>query len=106
LGEGQHATVFKCFKRNVIHDFGNDSDENTHDFQEDSSNFIKQGEEFAVKIVRSNDQEMLEAHTREFNIIKQLDHQNVIRGIELFRDDLKNEVYQVLTLFRGMELLD
>ena len=49
---------------------------------------------------------MLEAHEREFNIIKMLDHPNVIHGVEMFRDDMKNEVYQVLALFEGMELLD
>lgn len=46
-------------------------------------------ETFAVKIVRSDDQEMLDAHEREFEIIQLCNHKNVIRGIEKFRDELK-----------------
>ena len=63
-------------------------------------------EQFAVKLARSNDQEVLDAHEREYAIIKDLDHPNVIKGFELFKDDLKNEVHLVLRFVRGVELLD
>ena len=61
---------------------------------------------FAVKLVRSDDEEMLNAHEREFDIIKSMDHPNVVRGIEVFKDITKNEVWQVMELVDGLELLD
>ena len=47
---------------------------------------------FAVKVTRDDDQEKLKAHEEEFKILGRLDHPNVVKGIEIFRDDFKNEV--------------
>ena len=40
-----------------------------------------EAETYAVKIVRADDQEKIEAHIREFDILKSLDHKNLVRGI-------------------------
>lgn len=61
---------------------------------------------FAVKIVRDNDPEKLLAHEMEFKIMKNLDHANVVRAVEIFRDDFKNEIYQVMQYIEGSEILD
>ena len=51
VGEGQHASVYRCFRRS------------------------KQGSEeilpmpYAVKIIRSDDEEKIKAHLREFEIL-------------------------------------
>lgn len=52
-----------------------------------------EAETYAVKIVRADDQEKIEAHIREFDILKSLDHKNLVRGISVFRNDFKNEVF-------------
>lgn len=44
-------------------------------------------------MVRSDDYEKLEAHKKEFEILKTLDHRNVVKGIEIFCDDFKHEIY-------------
>jgi len=49
---------------------------------------------------------MLKAHEQEFEIIISLDHINVVKGVEMFKDDLKGEVYQVMELVEGLELLE
>lgn len=48
---------------------------------------------FAVKIVRDDDAEKIIAHEREFEILEYLHHPNVVRAVELFKDDLKGEIY-------------
>jgi len=61
---------------------------------------------FAVKRVTDNDQEKLLAHVREFEIMQNLHHPNVVGAVEMFRDDFKNEVYQVMQYVEGSEILD
>ena len=48
---------------------------------------------FAVKIVRDDDQEKIIAHQKEFDILKQLDHFNVVRAVEIFNNEFKNEIF-------------
>jgi serine/threonine protein kinase len=48
---------------------------------------------FAVKIVRDDDKEKIIAHLREFEILKDLRHPNVVGAIEIFEDKFKSEVY-------------
>ena len=45
-----------------------------------------------MKVTRDDDQEKLKAHEEEFKILGRLNHPNVVKGIEIFRDDFKNEV--------------
>jgi len=71
LGEGMHAQVFKCFKK------------------EDKN----QESPFAVKISREDDEEKKQAHIREFEMTSNLNHKNVIRSIEIFDNDLSGEIH-------------
>ena len=68
LGEGQHATVYECI------------------LKEDKK------AKFAVKVTRVDDQEKLRAHEMEFKILERLNHPNIVRGVEMFRNDFKNEI--------------
>lgn len=90
LGEGQHASVYKCFKRKNPRS----SEETTPlpSFKLDKSQYDNQ-QTFAVKLVRADDQEKLQAHIKEFDILKNLYHTNVVHGIEVFRNEFKNEVF-------------
>lgn len=56
--------------------------------------------------MRDNDEEKLRAHEAEFRILEKLNHPNVIKAIELFRDNFKNEVYMVMECIEGEEILD
>lgn len=104
LGEGMHASVYKCYKRTKPLTSGETTPLR--------ANKLKPGEEydtlnpFAVKIVRDDDQEKILAHTREFEIMKQLNHPNVVKAIEIFSNGLKKEVYQVLEFIEGQEILN
>lgn len=66
-----HSTVYKCFKL----------DDHLLEFP------------YAVKVVKENDEEKLLAHEKEFNIMKDLDHPNIVKTIELFMNKVKNEVH-------------
>lgn len=78
------------------------------DFDDDTPNQeqLKSMKPYAVKVCRSDDEAMLMAHEKEYEIISSLEHVNVVKGVEMFRDDLKGEVYQVMELVEGLELLE
>lgn len=61
---------------------------------------------YAVKIVRDDDKEKIMAHEREFEILSKLSHKNVVRSIEMFHDDFRSIIYQVLEFIDGSEILD
>ena len=61
---------------------------------------------YAVKVVRSQEEEVLIASEKEFEIIKDLNHENLSKGYEMFKDDMKKETFQVIKLVNGVELLD
>ena len=48
----------------------------------------------------------MDATELEYNIIKELDHPNVIKGFAMFKDEEKEEVSIVLNLIKGGDLLD
>jgi serine/threonine protein kinase len=79
-----HASVYKCFK---IDD-------------------IQQKQPLAVKIVREEDEEKILAHKNEFKIMERLNHPNVVRSFEMFINDQKKEVYQVMQYIEGKEVFD
>jgi serine/threonine protein kinase len=85
LGEGAHAVVYKCTLKESI---------------------TQEKQVFAVKIARSDEQEILEAHEKEFDIINQCNHKNVIHGIEKFKDDFRKEVCQVMDFIPGTEIME
>jgi serine/threonine protein kinase len=59
-----------------------------------------------VKKVRDDDREKIIAHEREFEILKPLKHKNVVSVIEIYRNEFKNEIYQVMEYVEGSEILD
>lgn len=58
-------------------------------------------EPYAVKIVRSDDEEKIIAHRKEFEILKKLNHSNVVKAIEMFEDKSKHHIYQVIEFIDG-----
>ena len=61
---------------------------------------------FAVKISREDDEEKKVAHKKEFEITSKLDHKNIVRSIEIFDNELKGEIHQVMEYIEGIEVLD
>ena len=59
---------------------------------------------FAVKEAKGSDEAMVAACEREFNIINRTNHPNVIKGYEMFKDEYKKSLFQVITLVKGIEL--
>lgn len=84
LGEGMNAVVYTCFK---IED-------------------LEKKKPYAVKVSRADDEERKEAHRKEFEITSKLKHINIVQSIEMFDDEFKGEIYQVMDFIEGMELLD
>lgn len=62
--------------------------------------------QYAVKIVRDDDKEKLMAHEKEFEILSELTHKNVVRSVEMFHDKFKSIIYQVMEFIDGSEILD
>jgi len=54
----------------------------------------------------SNDEDCIERHETEFKIIEKLKHPNVVKGMAIFKNDMKEEVYQVMSLAEGVELFE
>jgi hypothetical protein len=50
-------------------------------------------ETFAVKIVRAEDEEKRNAHEKEFEILLKLEHRNIVKAIEIFRNTQRKEVF-------------
>eukprot|EP00347_Sterkiella_histriomuscorum_P003348 403364636 len=81
LGEGLAATVSKCINK-------------------------KSGETFAVKIMRTDDEEKLMAAQNEYAIQKELKHTNIIEVKEMFFENMRNTIYTVMEFFDGQQLED
>lgn len=79
-----HASVLKCFRK---------TDE-------------EKVAPFAVKIMREDDEEKILASKKEFEITQKLNHPNIVRSIEMFVNDQKKEVHQVMDFIDGQEILD
>lgn len=63
-------------------------------------------EEFAVKIVRTRDMELLLNLKNEFVNLKRLDHANIVKVYELHYDPKTSRVYIVMELVKGREMLE
>ena len=90
LGEGQHASVYKCFKRTNPR---KESEDTTPLLAKQMLHSDFDPHPFAVKKVSSDDEEKIIAHLKEFDILKALRHPNIVGAIEIFKDDSKNEVH-------------
>lgn len=84
LGQGQHATVYKCYKKADT--------EKQHPF--------------AVKVAREPDEEKRMAHEKEFKITNGLQHKNVVKSTEYFFNELTEEIHLVMQFVKGQEVLD
>lgn len=62
------------------------------------------GLEFAVKIVRTNDEEIVENMIKEFNHLKKIHHRNIIQVKELIKEKESGIYYLIMELFHGMEM--
>lgn len=69
-----HAEVHKCF---LIED-------------------KEKSQPYAVKTSREDDEEKKMAHKKEYDITKNLKHKNIVRSIELFDDEIKGEIHQIM----------
>lgn len=82
LGEGQHATVSICYERTLTRS----AEECTPLLVDKLQLNAYHPTPYAVKKVRDDDEEKLIAHEKEFEILAKLNHKNIIKAIELFRD--------------------
>lgn len=64
------------------------------------------GDQFAVKVVRTDDEEKMQAAHLEYNILKDLKHANIIEVFDFFEDKLFNTTYTVFEYLEGKTLWD
>lgn len=67
---------------------------------------IKTSEYFAVKIIKSRDDELVCNVKKEFEKLKKLEHENIISVHELIIDRLLGAIYLVMELFDGREMFE
>lgn len=60
----------------------------------------------AVKIMRTDDDEKMEAAENEYKIQKSLKHPNIIGTVDLLRDAMRNTLYTVMEFAEGQQLQD
>mmetsp|Transcript_20990 Transcript_20990/g.32549 ORF Transcript_20990/g.32549 Transcript_20990/m.32549 type:complete len:96 (-) Transcript_20990:867-1154(-) len=77
-----HSTVFQCFSH----------------LDKDQAN------PFAVKLSRDDNLEKLHAFKREYELTKQLDHPNVVNSVEMFSNNVTNEVHLIMKYIKGKAL--
>lgn len=84
-----------------------------HFFQQGSHSIVREckcketGKDYAVKIFRSEDEEMFIHAEREFKILKKLEgHPNIIQGIEYIPEVSKSRGYIVMQKVIGSHILD
>jgi serine/threonine protein kinase len=81
MGEGTTGIVKKCIKKTTR-------------------------EQFAVKIVRSNETEVLKSVKNEFNIQKKMDHPNIVQAYEMFFNPIRSTLFLVQEYVECIELVD
>ena len=84
LNQGMHATVFKCYAKDDIDRLY----------------------PMAVKVVREEDEEKIMVHQNEFKITFALNHTNIVKSTEIFTNNTRKEVHQVMEYVNGMEIFD
>lgn len=63
-----------------------------------------QPQKYAVKIIRSSDEEIREVAYKEYKLLKKLDHPNIIKMHGCFSNEAMETVYLVMDLVEGMSL--
>jgi len=56
--------------------------------------------------MREDDEEKILASKKEFEITQKLSHPSIVKSIEMFVNDQKKEVHQVMEFIDGQEILD
>ncbi|EAR90042.2 Serine/Threonine kinase domain protein (macronuclear) [Tetrahymena thermophila SB210] len=64
------------------------------------------GQVFAVKTVRTRDEETIENIKQEFLHLKQLNHPNIVKVYELYIDNLSGKIHSVMELINGKEMFE
>ena len=80
LGEGMHASVYLCSARQDM------------------------AKRYAVKISRSDDPEKTASFKNEYEVLKDLDHPNIVKAHRIFEDSLQGEVFIVMDHKQGRDL--
>jgi serine/threonine protein kinase len=62
------------------------------------------GKEYAVKIMRNNDEERVMAAQNEFDLLESIRHDNIVKVKEFFVTP--KEIYMIMELINGVELFD
>ena len=70
----------------------------------DASNVKSSEKKFAVKIIRSSDDEFLDIAYEEYKLLKQLDHPNIVKMHDAFLNQMKGTMYLVMDLVKGCTL--
>lgn len=60
----------------------------------------------AVKKFRTDDEEKLGAAEHEFNLLKILDHPNIVRVEDIFIDRARNTTFTIMEYIEGEQLQD
>lgn len=91
LGSGNFATVYKCKKKSGLKPTEVDNWEQTPD-------------EVAIKVIDKSKVEDMNDVEREINIMKDLDHENIVKLYHVFKEPKK--INLVMALVEGGELFD
>lgn len=67
---------------------------------------VKSSEYYAVKIIKSRDDELVSNVKKEFEKLKELQHGNIISVHELIIDKMLGAIYLVMELFKGKEMFE
>lgn len=62
------------------------------------------GEKIAMKIIRSDDEALMEEVSKEYKILVQLDHPNIPKAYEPIKDKKFSTLYIPIQLFEGFDL--
>ena len=57
-----------------------------------------------VKVIRTNDVEVLKAIKNEYKILRTIDHPNIIKAIEMYYNPLKSYLYLIQERILGIDL--
>lgn len=79
-----HASVYKCFLKADT----------------------QRAKPYAVKIVREDDDEKILAHKNEYEIMKRLNCDNIVKTYEIFINEYKKEVHSIMEFIDGKEIFD
>lgn len=61
---------------------------------------------YAVKQIRTRDEERIQNIKNEFQHMKNLNHPNVVEVYELYIDEFRGNVYIVMELIEGLEMYE